>query len=192
MELIPGYLAQKECEKLGLSTEPITLRLIKIELDSDETEVIITSLIDCETYSYDLFKDLYFQRWPVEEDYKLWKSRIEVGNFTGKSVLAVKQDFYARVLMANFTSILAFPVQDQINKKHKDSKYKYKINWTQALAKMKKSGILLFFRTNVTEIIKKLWNLFVANDYAIRPGRKFPRKFSPYSKKYHFAYKPIS
>ena len=94
--------------------------------------------------------------------------------------------------MANLTSILAFPVHDQITKKHEKSKLKYKINWTQALAKMKESGILLFFRENIVNVISKLWELFVANDYAVRPGRKFPRKYNPNSRKFYFAYKPIS
>jgi hypothetical protein len=37
---------------------------------------------------------LYHTRWPVEEDYKALKSRIEVENWSGKSVLAVYQDFH--------------------------------------------------------------------------------------------------
>lgn len=192
IDLKPSAAAKKECEKLGLPTTPLRVRLIRIELDNGEIEVLATSLIDYNLYPYELFKDLYFNRWPVEEDYKLFKSRIEMANFTGKSVLAVQQDFYARVFMANLTSILAFPVHDKIVEKHENSKLEYKINWTQALAKMKESGILLFFRNNIIDIIKKLWELFISDNSAIRPGRRFPRKYDPHTKKYHFAYKPIS
>jgi hypothetical protein len=107
-------------------------------------------------------------------------------------VLAVQQDFYARVFMASLTAMLAFPVHEKIVAKHENSKLEYKINWTQALAKMGESGILLFFRNNIIDIIKKLWQLLVSDNSAIRPGRKFPRKYSPHIKKYYFAYKPIS
>lgn len=192
IDLKPSYLAIRDCEKLGLPTTPLKIRLLRIELDDGAIEVLATSLIDYDLYPYELFKELYFQRWPVEEDYKLLKSRIEIANFTGKSVLAVYQDFYARVFMANLTSMLAFPVHEKIVAKHENSKLEYKINWTQALAKMRESGILLFFRNNIVDIIKKLWQLFVSDDSAIRPGRKFPRKYSPHTKKYYFAYKPIS
>lgn len=192
IDLKPNYLAIRDCEKLGLPTTPLKVRLLRIELDDGEIEVLVTSLIDYDLYPYELFKDLYFKRWPVEEDYKLLKSRIEIANFTGKSVLAVQQDFYARVFMANLTSMLAFPVHDKIVTKHENSKLEYKINWTQALAKMRESGILLFFRNNIIDIIKKLWQLFVSDNSAIRPGRKFPRKYSPHTKKFYFAYKPIS
>ena len=41
IELNPGYLAKKECEKLGLSTEPVTLRLLKIELDTGEKAITV-------------------------------------------------------------------------------------------------------------------------------------------------------
>ena len=192
IDLKPSYLAIKDCEKLGLPTTPLKVRLIPIEFDNEKTEVLATSLIDYDLYPYELFKELYFQRWPVEEDYKLLKSRLEIANFTGKSVLAVQQDFYARVFMANLTSMLAFPIHEKIVEKHENSKLEYKINWTQALAKMRESGILLFFRNNIIDIIKKLWQLFVSDNSAIRPGRKFPRKYSPHIKKYYFAYKPIS
>jgi len=93
-------LAIKACEKLGLPTTPLKVRLLRIELGDGGIEVLATSLMDYNLYPYELFKEIYFQRWPVEEDYKLLKSRIEIANFTGKSVLAVQQDFYARVFMA--------------------------------------------------------------------------------------------
>lgn len=190
--LEPNYLQKRECLNQNLPTTPLKVRLLKIELDTGETEILITSLIDCIIYPYENFQELYFKRWPVEEHYKLIKSRVEIANFTGKSVQAIKQDFYARIFMCNLTSILAFAVHDKIDEKHKESKLQYKINWTQALAKMKNSAILLFFRENVLGIIIELLNLFLANNSAIRPGRKFPRKKQFNSKKFYFAYKPIS
>ncbi len=190
--LEPTFASRQECLKLGISTQPIQVRLIRIELDNGESEVLITSLTDCKTYPYELFKELYFQRWPIEEMYKLLKSRIEIGNFTGKSVSAVKQDFYARVFICNLTSMLAFPVHAKITEKHQQSQLDYKINWTQALAKMKNSVISLFFSDNVIGIIEYLFKSFLANNSAIRPGRKFARRISFAPKKFAFAYKPIA
>jgi hypothetical protein len=188
----PSAVSKKMCAQLGLPTTPLKLRLIRIDLGTKEPEVLITSLMDTAAYPHALFKELYHDRWPVEESYKLFKSRVELENFTGKSVEAVKQDFYARIFMLNLTSMLAFPLQDLIDTNHKDCKYSYQINWTQALAKMKNVGILLFIRDTISPMIEKLQKLFLCSVVPIRPGRKFPRKFLFHQRRFAFAYKPIS
>jgi hypothetical protein len=106
--------------------------------------------------------------------------------------LQVKQDFYARVFMLNLTSMLAFPVQDHIDTNHKDCKYSYQIRLTQALAKMKNVGILLFSRETIAPITVKLQKLFLWSVVPIRLGRKFLRKSRFYQRRFAFAYKPIS
>ncbi len=60
-----------KCGRLGLDTEPFDVRLIRIELDSGEVEILVTSLLDVGQYPHRIFKGLYHKRWPVEEDYKL-------------------------------------------------------------------------------------------------------------------------
>jgi len=51
----------------------------------EEIEVLATSLLDThEVLSHIVFKELYHLRWPVEEDYKVIKCRIESPkNFSG-------------------------------------------------------------------------------------------------------------
>ena len=65
-------------------------------------------------YPHDVFADLYHLRWPVEEDYKILKCRLEVENFAGKSVHSIYQDFHAKVLMKNLTAVLTGPVNDEL------------------------------------------------------------------------------
>jgi len=188
LTLEPSMSSVQKCKELGLSLEPITLRFIKIQLDNGDYEILVTTLTDCEKYSYDVFKELYFKRWPVEEQYKFFKSRIEIENFTGKSVLAVKQDFYARILMSNLAAMLSFPVEPNV-KKANDA-IKYKINKTRAAAKMKNAGILLFFRDDVLKIIDALFQLFAQNLSAVRPNRKYPRIAR--NRRFAFAYKSLT
>ena len=147
--------------------------------------------LDKEKYPYELFEDLYHNRWAIEESYKIMKSRVEMENFTGKSPEAIKQDFHARIFTHNLAAILAFPVHEQVKKNNKDKKYEYQINWTQAIAKMKDSVVLLFIRDNVHKIINKLQEHFSRNIEPVRPNRKFPRSPKP-KKHYYMAYKPIS
>lgn len=192
VEYTPSKDIKAECKRLGLSTEPMSLRLIRIELKTGETEILITSLIDVEKYPYDLFEELYHLRWPVEEAYKLLKCKIEIGKFSGKSVLAVKQDFYAKILMFNLTSMLVAPMDEQLKIKTKNHKLDYKVNRTRALAKMKEFGILLFFRDSIRDIVNRLHKLFMVRPTEIRLNRSFQRKKDRKTVHYAFAYQPIS
>jgi hypothetical protein len=52
----------------------LTCRLIKIELENGDKEVLCTSLTDAQTYPYEEFEQLYHYRWNEEEAYKLLKA----------------------------------------------------------------------------------------------------------------------
>lgn len=183
----------KECKRLGLETETLELRLVRVELKTGETEVLITSLIDTEKYPIEIFGELYHKRWPVEEDYKRMKCRIEVENFTGKSVLSVYQDFHARVFTKNLTFMLAHPIRNEIEIKNQHKKYNYQLNFTQALSKVKDTIILLFNqpREIVSKLIESLHKIFIETTEPIRPGRKFPRKHKIRPRRFYNSYKSI-
>ncbi len=188
-EIYASKASKKKCKELGLSSAPVKLRFVCIVLDTGEKEVLVTNIID--GIEYDGFKDLYHQRWFVEESYKHLKSRIQIENFTGKSPLAVKQDFYAKIFTGNLTAILAFPVHRQIKEKTRKQKTGYQLNFTQALSKMKDSVVLLFVRpaNMLKEYIIHLWKLFCANIEMVRPGRKNPHNCRKSKRIYPTAYK---
>ena len=181
-----------KCKEMGLDIKPLKLRLIRIDLPTGETEILITSLLDKDLYPYDIFVELYHERWFVEEDYKTIKCWVEVENFTGKTPLSVYQDFHARVFSKNLTQALSFPAQEIIQQDDKMRKYSYQINFAQALASVKNTIVLLFNRSSnlINEIIRELTELFSVTIEPIRPGRKFIRKPKP-RKKYYLNYKPI-
>ena len=58
LDLYPCAVAKPECQTRNLSTQPLRVRLVRIELDSREVEVLITSLLDSERYPYAVFKEL--------------------------------------------------------------------------------------------------------------------------------------
>lgn len=68
IDLPPGVAAKQECQARNLSSQPLQVRLVRIEPDSGEVEVLITFLLDAKRYPYAVFKELYHQRWPAEED----------------------------------------------------------------------------------------------------------------------------
>ncbi len=181
------------CQQHDLSTMPMQLRLVRVELESGESEVLITSLTDMKQYPYHVFASLYHERWPVEEDYKTMKCRIEIENFTGKSVLSIYQDFHARVFSKNITAMLTFAAQERVEQSGAGRQHSYQINFTQALSTMRDSIVLLFQRTGdgVLDIIYSLLTTFASAVEPIRPGRKYPRNHKRSHRKFYLTYKPI-
>lgn len=153
--------------------------------------MLATSLLDSNAYPVSVFKDLYHHRWPVEEDYKAMKCRIEVENFSGKSVLAVYQDFHAKVFTMNLTAILAQPAQKVVQQESQEKKYTYQINMTNAFSKMRDTVVLLLRPANILPLLQRLWQLMIKTIEPIRPGRSYPRKKRGTPKRFPMAYKPI-
>jgi hypothetical protein len=187
------YSSIEHCRETGLNIEPLTLRLIRVELDSGEVEVLITSLTDKQTYPVDVFAELYHLRWPVEEDYKTMKCRMEVEAFTGKSALSVYQDFHAQVFFKNLVAVMAFPVQAELTASGKKEQYVHQVNFTYALGKAKHMVVLLFQRTNavINRLIMNFQLLLIKTTEPIRPGRKFPRNHKTTKKSFYMNYKSL-
>ena len=181
----PSYDLFKKDKEQGIDFEPIKCRFICIELSTGEKEVLITSLLDAEEYPYKLFEELYNLRWGVEESYKIDKHRLELENFSGKSVVAIRQDFFAGILMGNLTAILSSNLGEEINQKKR--KYDYKVNKTTALSKVKEFLAFLFNSLDVLQFIEMLVSEFLLNVFPIRLGRSFERKKQK-RKRYHKTY----
>ena len=190
-----SYTSALKCADLELDKSAIKLRLIRVDLPSGETEVLITSLTDRHVYPIDQFAELYHERWPIEEDYKVIKCRIQMENFTGKTVHSVYQDFYARLFTKNLTSVIIRSVSGRIRSLTEGRLHLYKANFTNALAMMRTHIVVLFNRQGLTLLscIDNLQTLIARVLCEVRPGRSVPRIFRKKSRaKFSPAYKPIS
>lgn len=89
---------------------------------------------------------------------------------------------------------LIHPVQEIAGIEYQDRKFKYQVNLSQALSKMKHTVALLFNRPNseIEGIIIKLFKLFLDSVLPVRPGRKNPRKKGPKLQGYHMPYKQLA
>lgn len=171
----------------------ISCRLVRVDLPNGEKEILCTSLLDKEKYPLEDIAELYHYRWNEEEGYKLFKSRLEIENFSGKTALAVKQDFFAKVFIMSLCANLAFPIEEKVRKEYtqeKNLKHSQKINRTNALSMTRNISIGLFIK----EIIKKALKAFDLIVYGtreiIRPNRKNERKHRQ-KRLYHMNYKRI-
>jgi len=179
-EIIVDILPKKELKimykKQGKTIEPITCRFVCVELSTGEKEVLITSLLDTNKYPYSVFKNLYHLRWDIEESYKKDKHRLQLENFSGKSITAIYQDFYASLLLSNITAILSYSLSEKIKEKTKKARLKYQINYTSALAKVKEAIALIFTNRDMENLLKKLLNILISSILPIRPNRQYERK----------------
>jgi hypothetical protein len=179
----------EEAALLGIEKKDIQVRLVKVLLDTGEVEILLTSLLDEEIYSNEDMKQLYGMRWGIETFYNQLKSKANLENFSGKSIRAIKQDFYAKLFILNLSATMVRPVEKLLEEKPK-KKWIHKVNMSDALGYMKKKIIDLLFLGKIKSTILELYELFKQNTIPIRPNRKFPRHKLPKNKR-HMNYKPI-
>ena len=87
--------------------ERLTVRFIRVPLESGEIEVLATTLVDANEYPTHEFKWLYGKRWLEETFFNRVKNIFEVERFSGESPVAIKQDFYGVLFLASMESALA-------------------------------------------------------------------------------------
>jgi len=183
----PNKSSIKTCEEKGLSTHAITLRLVRVDLPN-EVEVLVTNLMDEEQYNSDIFKSLYHLRWGVEEHYKRLKQWVEIENFSGKSTLSVKQDFYAKIVASNLTTLVEIHAQEIIDQRTKHLRRNYQINHAQALSKMKHRiiDLLRHSKGNIKRLITQTAQYISQTVEAVREGRSYPRRLKKAKNDIHF------
>jgi hypothetical protein len=175
--------SKKALEILGIKFEPFKIRLVKVILDNGQVEILATSLLNEEKYSFREFKNLYFLRWGIEVNYDHLKNNIAVENFTGLSTLSITQDFFANMFIINLQSVIINDVQNDLEDGKKNTKYKYKINRNLSLGFMKDRVIKILLSKN-SKGYEELKNLFKLEPVPIRRGRKFERIFKLTKRKY--------
>ena len=168
---------RKQAKMLGITQHQLTCRLVKVSLDSGETEILLTSLVDRSVSIEDL-KELYGLRWGVETSYAALKHKAELENFSGRSIRAIKQDYFAKVFILNYTALIIQPV-DRLLQKAPRKKHIHQVNRNEALARMKYATIDLFLFENIKATLEKLFDMFYRFTEPIRKGRKFNRHKIP-------------
>ena len=158
----------------------LKIRVIKFELESGIIETLVTNLFD-ETISVEDFKELYFKRWGIEVKYNEIKNKLQVENFTGKTVIAIEQDFYATMYLTNMVALAKKDANEVIqeNSKNKNLKFKYKVNTNVLIGKLKDTLITMLIIKNPwkrSKILKSIQSEIEKNIIPIRPGRKFVTK----------------
>ena len=175
----PSVHTINNCKVHNVEPTPMKIRLIRIELSKEITEVLAVSLLDSDKYAYSDFKELYDKRWGVEEEIKKYMQRLMIELFSSKKTNGVLQDFYANIFVLNVVSLIAMPVQEQIAKddKEKQRKHNYQTNWTAVISDVRQRTILFFIRgiKQIENLIRSIQQSCRKIIEPIRLGRQFPR-----------------
>lgn len=157
------------------------VRLIKIKLATGEEEILLTNLYDEQAYPESIFKDLYFKRWGIETNYDVLKNILEIERFSSYSEESIKQDIYSTMFLRNYQSLLSEELEEEIAKKYRGRKYKYKVNTSISIGCLNADIIDIFSDSDPEKILSSLKEVFLSNVVPIIPERQFSRQKDKYS-----------
>jgi hypothetical protein len=165
----------------------IKLRVIKIVLESGETEVLITNIFK-RNMGVKAFKQLYFMRWPVETKYDEVKNKLEIENFTGNSKKAIEQDFYATMYLSNVAAVAWWEAQAKVEKDRegKNNKYEYKVNVNHEIGVLKDRLIYALTNDDPSNEVEKIISLLAIRVCPVKHNRSVKRNNSPRKSKFHW------
>ena len=177
--LKPSSEKKSEIRKLDLPKQ-ITVRFVSVRLSTGDLEVLVTSLVDEKLYPTEMFKEVYHEQRGVESFYGVIKERLNLENFSGKTVLSVQQDFYATLLLTGLESILTKSADEQLASKSAGNKLTQTVNNIVSFNAIKNHVIELFYYydTSIKPCLNQLFDWFMMNPTYTNRGREVPRKKS--------------
>ena len=180
---------QKKFVKENELPEEVTVRLVRVELENGEIEVLMTSLLE-EEYKVEDFKWLYNKRWGVETYLDRLKNQLEVERFSSERLTGIEQDFYGTIFLSTLESVLSKEDEKEISVENREKrlKYDYKMNKSISYSALVEHivDLLLDLNKSPEEVVDDLSKLFMTGRTPVRPGRKFERKKLTGSQKLRF------
>lgn len=153
----------------------IKVRMVKVKLDSGQTEVLLTNLYEKEDISIQDLKELYGLRWGVETAFGKQKNQMQMEQFSGHRVVCILQDFAAGLVVANLQALIEKQCDSYLKGLNSRRKHDYKINKNISWASLKGNLAKLFLQNAPEEVLLKLQKAFERNVEPIRPGRQYKR-----------------
>lgn len=163
-----------------------TARIIVTYLQSGQVEVLMTSLLNQNQFSSKLIIDLYHSRWRCEESYKFQKYLLEQENFTGRTTLAILQEFWASVFL---TALFAIHCKEKEEKDaQKDPKeINRKINRRVVYASIRQTMLRALMREIPMKSFEdRFQKLASRHKIPIKEGRSVERTVTKRKKRRHY------
>ncbi|KHD07648.2 hypothetical protein PN36_29730 [Candidatus Thiomargarita nelsonii] len=118
-------------------------------------------------------------RWGIECLYGVIKERLKVDNFTGKTVISVKQDFYATIFLIGLESILTQQAEMQLFEKSRQNQHRQIVNNMVSFNAIKNFLIELFYHClPIQKVMATLTDWFIKDPTYLKRKREVLRKKS--------------
>lgn len=167
-------------------TDDIEIRVIEVTLDDGSKEYLATNLDD-PSIRPDMFKELYFMRWPIECKYYELKERFDIESFNGATSVSVIQEFYLNMLLANLTALIKNHVDSRIDKTaNPKNRFRYQANRSFITGRLKKILPQSLFIPDKEHLIDSLIELAFSIRSQIQPGRSAVRRKQNGVRRTHF------
>ena len=163
------------------------VRVLKIKLSEDVTEVLVTNIYDEKITTIE-FKELYFFRWGVESKYKELKSNIKIEEFSGTKPIAIEQDFYTSIYLSMIASLIKKDADAAIANDNKDKPLNstYQSNRNFILGQVFKRIIKLLVKSRSrNKILESILEKAIKIRSQVRCNRSCERKKKHPRKKHH-------
>jgi len=159
------------------------LRLVKIPLSTGEIELLLTTLTD-KSFTLEDLSEVYQGRWTsMEEGYKKQKIMMQLENFSGKTVTAIRQEYWSTLVVANLLEmgciqIEGYWIPGNLPKKH--------VNRSVLFGSMRDATIqVILGMIPLSEYQKRSDEISRRNMLKLRPGRNYSRDGVGKPKGYH-------
>ena len=159
----------------------MTVRVVKFELPSGEIETLTTNLSDL---CAERIAELYAMRWGVEMAYFRLKRELCVEKFSGKTSNAIRQDFWASMVLMQAVAVFQKEADESVLERQKDKSIKNhnRARTSDLIITLRDRFIFavlcnrpMFCMQEMEDVIKTMARVVSP----VRPGRAFDRVFRP-------------
>ena len=174
---VPKTVRQKAIER-GWPLE-VRVRLVKVELEGGEVEVLATNLLEAGEATRDELKQLYGLRWGIETYFGRIKGVFEVERFSGQDLRIIEQDIYGTIFLATLESVLSRPADEELAEASQQRGHTWVqgVNRATSYAALLDEAVVLLAdpAADTEQILDRLHKLFKTGPSLRRPGRHRPR-----------------
>lgn len=153
------YRARKSLAALGIYVNihtTITYRLIRVELLTGQTEVLLTTLMDKKKYGHQPFKWLYHKRWGIETAFFTIKSLFQLSHFSSSKPNLCWAEIYSHFILYNIQTASFKPLKKQIKDINQRRKSDYQPN-RNVSAGLLKRYIIRFMLGHQKDLKAYIW-----------------------------------
>jgi len=159
----------------------MTARVVKFALPSGDIEALATNLFDLPV---ERIVELYALRWGIEMAYFRLKRELSVEKFSGKTPNAIRQDFWASMVLMQAVAVFQKEADEAVLDRQKDkpAKHQNRARTSDLIITLRDRFIFAVLCDNPMFRVAEMEHVIKTMARAVspvRPGRSFERVFRP-------------